>query len=80
MSLFRINDLWVACYFLHATVTQKKISQVDLLETVTQTCSAEKETLAQVFSCEFCELFENTFFQRTSPVVVSNLSCYYYWH
>ena len=26
----------------------------------------KKETLAQVFSCEFCKIFKNTFFQNTS--------------
>ena len=26
------------------------------------------ETVAQVFSCEFCEIFKNTFFYRTPPV------------
>ena len=25
----------------------------------------QKESLAQVFSCEFCEIFKNTFFYRT---------------
>ena len=30
-----------------------------------------KETLAQVFSCEFCEISKNTFFHRTPPVVAS---------
>ena len=28
----------------------------------------KKETLAQVFSCEFCEIFKNTYFYRT-PLV-----------
>ena len=27
----------------------------------------EKETLAQVFSCEFCEISKNTFCYRTPP-------------
>ena len=27
------------------------------------------ESLAQMFSCEFCEICKNTFFCRTSPVV-----------
>ena len=27
----------------------------------------KKETLAPMFSCEFCEIFENTFFYRTPP-------------
>ena len=32
----------------------------------------KKETLAQVFSCEFCEISKNTFFYGTSLVAVSN--------
>ena len=28
----------------------------------------KKETPAQVFSCEFCEIFKNTYFYKTSPV------------
>ena len=31
----------------------------------------EKESLAQVFSCEFCEISKNTFFYRTSLVAAS---------
>ena len=31
----------------------------------------KKETLAQVFSYEFCEIFQNTFFYRTPPVAAS---------
>ena len=30
-----------------------------------------KETLAQVFFSEFCEIFKNTFFYRTPPVAAS---------
>ena len=36
------------------------------------TCNfIKKETLAQVFSCEFCEISENTFSYRTSLVAAS---------
>ena len=31
----------------------------------------KKETLAQVFSCEFCEIFKITFLYRTPPVAAS---------
>ena len=34
----------------------------------------KKETLAQVFACEFCEIFKNTFSYRTPPVAASILS------
>ena len=32
----------------------------------------KKETLAQVFSCEFCEISKNTFSHRTPPVAASD--------
>ena len=31
----------------------------------------KKETLAQIFSCEFCEISKKTFFYRTFPLAVS---------
>ena len=34
------------------------------------------ETLAQVFSCEFCETFENTVFYRIPSVAASEKMCY----
>ena len=34
-------------------------------------CSIKKETLAQVFSCEFCEISKNTFSYRTPLVAAS---------
>ena len=33
-----------------------------------------KETMAQVFSCESFEFFQNTFFYRTPPVAASELA------
>ena len=33
----------------------------------------KKETLAQVFSCEFCKNFKNIFFYRTPPVPASEI-------
>ena len=33
----------------------------------------KKETLAQVFSCEFCEISKNTFFYRTPLVAASEM-------
>ena len=47
------------------------------LEAVVRRCSEKafnfikKETLAQVFSCESCEISKNTFFQRAPPVPAS---------
>ena len=31
----------------------------------------KKETLAQLFSCEFCEIYKNTFYYRTPLVAAS---------
>ena len=37
-----------------------------------QACNfIKKESLAQLFSCEFCEISRNTFFNRTPPVDAS---------
>ena len=36
----------------------------------------KKETLAQVFSCEFCEIFKNTFYYRTPPVAASAMTVF----
>ena len=33
----------------------------------------KKETLAQVFLCEFCEISKNTFSYRTPPVAASGI-------
>ena len=35
--------------------------------------SVKKETLAQMFSCEFCEIFKNNYFYRTPPVLASGM-------
>ena len=41
-------------------------------ETMPQACNfIKKETPAQVFSCEFCEISKNTYFHRTPLVAAS---------
>ena len=45
-----------------------KISQIHRKTTVPD---SGKETLAQVFSCEFCKISKNTFFHRTPLVAAS---------
>ena len=47
---------------------QKKVIDVvlvSLLLTLNACNVMKKETPTQVFSCEFCEFFKNTFFHRT---------------
>ena len=39
----------------------------------------KEETLAQVFSCKFCELFKNTYSYRT-PLVAASLVCCHLFH
>ena len=47
------------------------------LEAVDRRCSEKsfnfikKETLAQVFSCEYCQISKNSFFYRAPPVAAS---------
>ena len=33
----------------------------------------KKETLAQVFSCEFCKIYKSTFYYRTTLVAASDV-------
>ena len=43
----------------------------------------KKGTLAQMFSCEFCEFFKNSFLYRTPPVAASEKRKHIYlegWH
>ena len=45
------------------------------MECVPQVCNfIEKETLAQLFSCELCEISKNAYSYRTHPVAASALS------
>ena len=36
----------------------------------------KKKSLAQVFSCEFCEISKNTFFYRIPPVAASVITLF----
>ena len=47
-----------------------KISQ-NLQENICWSLIVDKETLTQVFFCEFCEIFKNSFF-NTTPVVAAS--------
>ena len=38
----------------------------------------KKEILAEMFSSEFCEIFKNTFFHRTSLVAASEFDCFWF--
>ena len=39
--------------------------------------SIKKETPSQVFSCEYCEIFKNSFFYRTSLVAASGIATFF---
>ena len=53
-----------------------KVAGSDLWETLAQACNfIKKETLAQVFSCEFCKISKNTFLaEHLWATASSNLS------
>ena len=58
--------------------TGKHLCQKLFLIKLTESCSfIKKESLAHVFSCEFCEISKNIFFYRTHPVAASVLSNIY---
>ena len=46
-------------WFILKTILSNLRSDIDNLK---------KESLEQVFTCEFCEISKNTFFSRTPPV------------
>ena len=58
-----------------------------MAETVVQRCSVikvfwaciliKKQSLKQVFCCEFCEIFKKTFSRRTSLVAASDVNLYF---
>ena len=53
--------------------TGKHLCQSLFLNKVAGLCNfIKKETLAQVFSCEFCEISKNTFSYRTPLVAASD--------
>ena len=53
-------------------LTGKHLCQCLFFNKVAGACNfIKKETLAQVFSCQFCEIFKNTFFKRTPLVAAS---------
>ena len=54
---------------------EKIFGRVSFLKFQTSACSfIKKEALAQVFFCEFCEIFKDTFFYRTPPVAASGFA------
>ena len=57
----------------------KHLCQSLFLNKVVPATLLKKETLAQVFSCEFCEIFKNTFFYRTPPVAASEMQKQRQW-
>ena len=53
---------WLVFALLNIDSSQYRPQACDIIK---------KESLAQVFSCEFCEISKNTFFYRTPPVATS---------
>ena len=65
--------LWKGVLRNFAKFTGKHLCQSIFFNKVAGACNfIKKETLAQVFSCEFCEISKNTFFYRT-PLVAAFL-------
>ena len=63
--------------FLEISQNSRKntCARVSFLIKLSQACNfIKKETLAQVFFCEFCEISENTFSYKTPPVAASEVN------
>ena len=53
---------------------EKTCARVSFLIRLQAETIFKKETLAQVFSCEFYKIYKNTFSYKTLPVAVSEMS------
>ena len=84
----RLNIIWLAILNRDGTIKkQLKVITWDPLKERSnfmfqkqspQTCNfIKKETLTQVFSCEFCEISKNTFSYRT-PLVIASYVFYFF--
>ena len=58
-----------SCFWKFRKFRRKK----PVLESLFNKAAGLKETPTQVFSCEICEIFKNTFFYGTTPVAASAL-------
>ena len=78
-------DVWhgLKCISLMEAVAQRCSVKNIFLEICQNsqgnTCTSKKETLAQVFSCEFCAISKNTFSYRTPSVAPSVLTYVPFW-
>ena len=65
--------LAISCCVKISNIPSKFVKYIDvpLFKAVTVCNVIKKETLTQLFSCEFCEISKNTFSQRTPPVAAS---------
>ena len=62
---------FVCMYFLEKLLKFSKAATGDVLEKYL--CRFKKETPTQGFSCEYCEIFKNSFFNRASRMAASEL-------
>ena len=58
-------------HLYHSEVVTRRFSVKQVFLEILQCSFIKKETLTQVFSCEFCEISKNAFSYRTPPVAVS---------
>ena len=59
------------CSYKFTKFTRQGLCQILFFNKRKACTFIKKETLAQVFSCEFCETSKNTFSPRASPVAAS---------
>ena len=73
-SVIHFRRTFTKLYTIKFKHVQILKSQFLIWEAVGWKCTVKKETLAQMFSRKFCEIFKNTFFYRTHLLAASNIS------
>ena len=72
MAAFKIHKLFREAQTARYRSSHQRCSiKISVLKNFAKFTGVKKATLAQVFSCEFCDISKNTFFHRTPPVAVS---------
>ena len=73
-KIFQIESSRSEVFLKKVLLNISQISQENTCVTVSFLIKLiKKETLAQLFSCEICEIFKNTFFYRTPLVAASEI-------
>ena len=68
-SMFRFTSVFLLLFINLATLRNHSIIELRVFRTV----NLSKKTPTQVFSCEYCEIFKNTYLEGHLPTAASEL-------